>query len=461
MEITMDEKTSELMRRFKKRALAISQTLIARLIQEAQEEALAEAKATLKELWLQAILEQALQQDEAGTAVTEAAPVSAAATAVAPSQVVSQKSEIAVPVAEKTPAGAALMAATPSEAPPTESEEQIRQEIEAIRQKITENEKALQEAKASPGKTEKPQPLPTQVGEEASSSAEERREVGDGYYVYGIVGADGGSPLRELPQQGIDPRHPVYAFPYPSLQAIVSKVSLEEFGQEPLEANLNDLPWLEAHVRAHHSVLESVVAQQVIIPLKFCTIYRSEDGLREMLAQHHDAFLATLAALQGKKEWGVKVYVQRETLAREIEQSDRICKLKGEMAQKPDGVAYFLKRKLEETISAEMERYSDECAQASHDRLAGHAESSVINPLHSKEISGGADSMILNGAYLVAEEHLADFQSELAKLQEEFGYMGFGLEMTGPWPPYNFVSVGEEGREGDEAICSQGESSSS
>jgi len=109
-----------------------------------------------------------------------------------------------------------------------------------------------------------------------------------------------------------------------------------------------------------------------------------------------------------------------------------------------------MKKKMEETIDEEKERVCDEYAQCSHDRLSSHAEETVVNPLQSKQVTGRPEEMILNGAYLVADEKLADFQAELASLQDEYGDLGFSYEMTGPWPPYNFVTIGAEEGAGDE-----------
>jgi len=97
-----------------------------------------------------------------------------------------------------------------------------------------------------------------------------------------------------------------------------------------------------------------------------------------------------------------------------------------------------------------VERISDEHAQRSHDRLSSRAEDAVINPLQSRELTGREEAMILNGAYLVAEEQLLAFRAELESLEEEHGHMGFSYEMTGPWPPYNFVSIGLEESAADE-----------
>ena len=48
------------------------------------------------------------------------------------------------------------------------------------------------------------------------------------------------------------------------------------------------------------------------MPLRLCTLYAGEDGVREMLAGERDAFAAALDHLAGRQEWGVKVTVDRE-----------------------------------------------------------------------------------------------------------------------------------------------------
>jgi len=45
----------------------------------------------------------------------------------------------------------------------------------------------------------------------------------------------------------------------------------------------------------------------------------------------------------------------------------------------------------------------------------------------------------------VAEGALAKFRQTIAALQEQFAAHGFNHELTGPWPPYHFVSVRQEG----------------
>jgi hypothetical protein len=45
---------------------------------------------------------------------------------------------------------------------------------------------------------------------------------------------------------------------------------------------------------------------------------------------------------------------------------------------------------------------------------------------------------VLNGAYLVPRD-TARLHEVLAGLELEYGERGVSFELTGPWPPYNFV----------------------
>jgi hypothetical protein len=53
--------------------------------------------------------------------------------------------------------------------------------------------------------------------------------------------------------------------------------------------------------------------------------------------------------------------------------------------------------------------------------------------------------MILNGAYLVRSGERERFTHALEALRNEHDRDGIVYELTGPWPPYNFV--GEDERE--------------
>lgn len=397
-----DEKTSELISQLKDRLAQFSDEQINAVIREAKDEAVVEAKAIIKEAMFQSILERTLGQLELSKGIAEPARA-------APPSTIQDAAE---------------------------DDNQVRTEIKAIRKRIAENERLLNQAIAPPKKIKEEQAVP-------GAGAEE----GWGCYVYGVVGSNDSQPIKGLPGEGIDPAYPVYVLSCEAgaeqkIQAIVSKVSLQEFGQESLKANLDDMQWLQAKVYAHQGVLETVLDGFTLIPMQFCTIFSNESRVQEMLAQHYDDLVGALAHLEGKQEWGVKAYCDGESLVQQVEEvSERVQELKAEMALKSGGAAYFMRKKLEEAVAEEVERISDEYAQHSHDRLSSHIQESVINPLQGKELTGRKEAMLLNSAYLVAEEHLAAFHAELQSLEADYGLLGFSYELTGPWPPYNFVTT--------------------
>jgi hypothetical protein len=49
--------------------------------------------------------------------------------------------------------------------------------------------------------------------------------------------------------------------------------------------------------------------------------------------------------------------------------------------------------------------------------------------------------MVLNGVYLVREPKLDEFRNCFDALNQRYASTGLRLELTGPWPPYNFVST--------------------
>jgi len=92
------------------------------------------------------------------------------------------------------------------------------------------------------------------------------------------------------------------------LGALVSPVPAADFDEAPLRARLEDLPWLERTARAHQRVVDTAASAACVLPMRLATVYRDEAGVRAVLAEGRERFGAALDALDGRVEWGVKVY---------------------------------------------------------------------------------------------------------------------------------------------------------
>jgi hypothetical protein len=248
-----------------------------------------------------------------------------------------------------------------------------------------------------------------------------------GVYVYGVV-VEQDVPCEALAGiVGVDGASQVGLVGDGALAAIVSRVPLEEFGDEAVERNLRDAEWLEAKVRAHQAVLESVLRDASIVPFRFGTIYRNDEQVRVMLRGHLDLPDA-LARIAGRLELGVKAYLDPERF-RAAEPT----------APEESGRAYMLRRQAERRLDEERELFRTQCAHESHERLSAAAEDARANALRHPNQPGEPGEMLLNGAYLVREEALHAFEQAIAELEQRFGDRGVSYAVTGPWPPYNFV----------------------
>ncbi|MFH0944939.1 MAG: GvpL/GvpF family gas vesicle protein, partial [Planctomycetota bacterium] len=230
------------------------------------------------------------------------------------------------------------------------------------------------------------------------------------------------------------------------LAAVVSSVSLKEFGEEELEANVKDPEWAKAKVRAHHDVLSELLSRGLYpVPMRFCTIFQGPDRVRGMLQEHRKSLLSALSRVAKRAEWGVKMFCDQAVGRQRVEEEARgVDALKREMENAGAGAAYFLRKKMERMLDAEVERVADEAAQACHDALAGLSVDAVVLTLQEREVTGRVEAMLLNGAYLVGDESFPRFEAAIDRLTQDYASFGCSFELTGPWPAYNFARVDTE-----------------
>lgn len=256
-----------------------------------------------------------------------------------------------------------------------------------------------------------------------------------GYYVYGVAKAGEADLPDDL--SGVDPRRPVTLLEHEGLVALTSRVSLAEFGEEELRENLNDVEWLEEKARSHERVLDEALARMTVVPLRLCTIYRGEGQVRQMLSREHEVFADALDYLVDKAEWSVKLIGEPDALTRAADRG--AASHDDDDAAMTRGAAYMRDRRREARSRDEVDRIAEDWAGEVHDRLAARASEAVVNPLQNPEVSGHAGDMLLNGVYLVEDVGVDAFRAEVDGLAGEFRKRGASVELSGPWPPYNFV----------------------
>lgn len=270
----------------------------------------------------------------------------------------------------------------------------------------------------------------------AASGAAAPREDDTGWYLYGVVSAKA-APTR-LDRPAVDPHHGVVVLAEGPLAGVTSRVSLQEFDETAMPQRLSDAAWLEQKIRAHEQVLEGVLATASVVPCRFCTVYTSEDDLRLFLAERGEALAGALKRVEDRVELGVKAYVDRDRFAETAtRRNESIRELSQRVSQAEGGRAYLEGRRLEQLVSDELAHFRVDVAAGLHERLLAAAEDGVPLDLQRPEVSGREEEMLFNGAYLVADP--SRFEQELSGLADRYREDGIEIELTGPWPPYNFV----------------------
>ena len=305
------------------------------------------------------------------------------------------------------------------------------------------------ERPAEPALRWEPPGTPTSPDPVAASKAP--AESDPGWYIYGITRAAADPLPEDLP--GIDEAFPLQRVTHEDLTAITSRVSVDAFGRAAPGENGRDLDWVGQKVLAHDRVVKAALAAGPVIPLRFGAVVRSESDVRRILAEHHDRLLDALDALDGKKEWGVKIAIREKALTRQVSlTSDRVRELNGE-GDEPDaaggaasGRAYFRRKKRGEVVREEAGRALREAVADCHRQLSEVASDSAVLPVRAPapgeaEPPGGTARVAWNGAYLVADDDTERFHALAAELAERYAAHGLEFEVTGPWPPYNFVAL--------------------
>jgi hypothetical protein len=237
-----------------------------------------------------------------------------------------------------------------------------------------------------------------------------------GLYTFAVVDS---ASVDDLAREGLR------LVPTDRIAAVVEDVDVEEFEGPRLEQNLADREWLERMVRRHESAIEALLDGRAVVPMRFGSIFSTESGLRAMLDDNAATFITMLDQVRGRHEWGVRINANREAMVRQLAPAASSASTGGD---------YLRRRRAELQADGEVDTEAARIARDLHQQLAGQAESAVV--LQPRQ---PAPETLVTTAYLVP---FGDQDAFLACAKElEDRYDGISIDVTGPWPPYSFISA--------------------
>ncbi|TMG36709.1 MAG: GvpL/GvpF family gas vesicle protein [Chloroflexi bacterium] len=172
----------------------------------------------------------------------------------------------------------------------------------------------------------------------------------------------------------------------------------------------------------------------VVVPMSFGTLFKTEGDTVEFLKDTYDALRDVLLKMKDKLEVGLKVNWDREKVLEEIEQeNEELRRLKAEIESNQQTSTYFARMQLGRLVEQALADKADAYVREIYDQLREAAIAS-----RSNKVIG--DKMIMNAAFLVGRDHRETFDAKIHDISKQYeGKLTF--RETGPWPPYNFVTI--------------------
>jgi len=243
-----------------------------------------------------------------------------------------------------------------------------------------------------------------------------------GIYLYCIIRHNGRIDFGPI---GIGSRaNNVYTINYKDICVVVSQS--EAMRYEARRINLT----------AHSLVLEEVMRQFSILPIRFSTISESNDELKilAILEKEYDKFSDLLQRIQGKKELGLKVIALEEPIYKHIlDKYDDIRTLKEKLTNLDPGKAHYQLMKIGEMVEKALIKENSNFSENIINALTPLAEEVKVNDKYGER-------MILNAAFLIKNEVEPEFDEAINALDEQYGNL-LSFKYVGMLPPYNFVNL--------------------
>jgi hypothetical protein len=256
-------------------------------------------------------------------------------------------------------------------------------------------------------------------------------------YIYCITGENPGQNVV-LATRGVDYLN------FNGLYIVRKLVSEEEFSEENLKRNINNIEWLEEKARDHIEVIQLIMKTCSVVPFRFGTIFQTEENLFRFINTYSSSLVENLELADRKEEWAVKVFCNRIKIADKIDDlSPEAAMLEKQIMASSPGRAFLLKKKKNETVEREIDLLYKNYSQLLFNEISQFSSRAVITNLLPKDFTGRDEDMILNAAFLVLTGHVKDFGSTIYQLKQKYAPIGIEMEVTGPWPPFSFTSIKE------------------
>jgi hypothetical protein len=212
---------------------------------------------------------------------------------------------------------------------------------------------------------------------------------------------------------------------------VVADVPLDRYGTDTINARLSDLDWVSRVAVAHEAVVESYGRAPAILPMKLFTIFTSDErALARFQTEQRQQIRAAIEKVTNHEEWGVRV-VLKPPARRESRAPSR-------RAPAPSGTTYLTRKKTQRDFASELASHARQIVQGLYTHIANEATDARRREIADVPSSGG--SLLLDAVALVPRSRSRRFRTWLEREARRLEGDGYAVSLSGPWPPYSFVS---------------------
>ena len=249
-------------------------------------------------------------------------------------------------------------------------------------------------------------------------------------YVYGLVVAARKPSLARMPA-GLPGASRVRLLDVDGRYLAVADVDARQYGEASINRRLSDLEWVSRAAMGHEAVLEALAARSTVLPMKLFTIFASDERAIADVARNRARLDAVAKRVAGHDEFGVRVVLDMTKAASRPRQGVAPAK------RSASGIAYLKQKKADRDASTELAAHARDTVADLYDRLSQRARLARRRSASELPIENGP--LLLDAAFLVPRPKARAFRNQVAREARALARQGYGVMLTGPWPPYTFV----------------------
>jgi hypothetical protein len=252
--------------------------------------------------------------------------------------------------------------------------------------------------------------------------------------------------VGELEGRGVDGRHPLVVLrASPELGAVVSEVFLEDFCGPAAERRMRELAWVGPRALRHEAVVEQVMRHSPVLPVRFGTLFSSQESLAQFLDAHRKTISQFLERVSDQEEWSVKGLLDRRQAGQALI-SASLGAQEQQLAALPPGRRYFEEQQIRAVAEKQLGLWLNETCRRVETDLMRQAANFCECPVVLREPAESGVELVLNWAFLLPRSVTTAFRARVNELNADHAPKGLVFELSGPWPPYRFVpSLSMEG----------------